>query len=192
MLQGARSTDGGLTWSKNVMIYRSPEGTICVCCHPSVAIDPDGQILVMWRNWLGGARDMYLTRSQDGVTFTKPEKLGTGSWQLNACPMDGGGFAISRNRVITAWRRDHQIFLASPGEKEVSAGEGVDVAIAAGQGGVYVIWSTPAGVRVLLPGKTESVALSPQGTFPTIVAFPDGRALGAWEAGSRILVQPVP
>jgi hypothetical protein len=28
-LYGARSTDAGRTWSKNAMIYASPEGTIC-------------------------------------------------------------------------------------------------------------------------------------------------------------------
>ena len=78
-LYGARSTDGGATWSKNVHIYNSPEGTICECCHPSIAIDAAGQILVMWRNSMGGSRDMYLARSRDGVSFSKPEKLGTGT-----------------------------------------------------------------------------------------------------------------
>jgi hypothetical protein len=78
-LFGARSRDGGKTWSKNVLIYESPEGTICQCCHPSVAIGAGREILVMWRNWLNGARDMYLARSKDGVTFTKAEKLGVGA-----------------------------------------------------------------------------------------------------------------
>ena len=62
-LYGARSRDGGVTWSKNVLIYESPDGTICQCCHPSAAFDPGGQVLVMWRNCLGGARDMYLKSS---------------------------------------------------------------------------------------------------------------------------------
>jgi hypothetical protein len=191
-LYGARSTDGGLAWSKNVMIYQSPEGTICECCHPSVAIDSAGQILVMWRNWLAGARDMYLARSPDGVTFSKPEKLGTGTWQLNACPMDGGGLVISQNRIVTAWRRDHEIFLASPGEKEVGIAEGVDVAIAAAPDGVYAVWSTPTGVRALLPGKKESIALAPRGKFPNIVALPNGHTLAAWEDEGKIQIQPVP
>jgi hypothetical protein len=191
-LYGARSSDGGLTWSKNVMIYQSPEGTICECCHPSVAIDASGHILIMWRNWLAGARDMYLARSRDGVTFSKPEKLGTGAWQLNACPMDGGGIAIAQNRVVTAWRRDHEIFLAVPGEKEVSIGTGVDVAITAGRDGPYAIWSTPTGVRAFLPGKKESIALASKGTFPNIVALPNGMALAAWEEDGKIQIQPVP
>ncbi|MGD1095696.1 MAG: sialidase family protein [Bryobacteraceae bacterium] len=190
-LYGAHSADGGLTWSKNVMIYQSPEGTICECCHPSVAIDAAGQILVMWRNWLAGSRDMYLARSGDGVTFSKPEKMGMGTWQLNACPMDGGGLAISQNRVVTAWRREHEIFLAAPGEKEVGIGEGMDVAIAAAPEGVYAVWSTPAGIRALLPGKKESISLSPKGTFPNIVALSTGHALAAWEDAGGIQIQPV-
>ena len=191
-LYGARSTDGGLTWSKNVMIYESPEGTICECCHPSVAIDSSEQILVMWRNWLAGARDMYLARSRDGVNFSKPEKLGIGTWQLNACPMDGGGLVISHNRVVTAWRRGHEIFLASPGDKETAIGEGVDVSIAAGANGVYAVWSTPAGIRALRPEKAEPIALSTKGSFPNVVALPNGSSLAAWEADDKIVIQPLP
>ena len=191
-LYGARSTDGGASWSKNVLIYQSPEGSICECCHPSVAIDSGGQILVMWRNWLAGARDMYLSRSGDGVTFSKPEKLGTGTWQLNACPMDGGGIGISQSRVITAWRRGHEIFLASPGEKEVGIGEGVDVAIATALEGAYAVWSTPAGIRALPPGKKEPIALAPKGTFPSIVALPNGSVLAAWEENGSIRIQSMP
>ena len=131
-LYGARSSDGGVTWSKNIAIYASPDGSICECCHPSAAFDADGQILVMFRNWLGGSRDLYLTRSRDGVNFSKPERLGTGTWQLNACPMDGGGLVVVGGRIVSAWRREHDIYLASPGEKEVDLGSGVDVSIAAG------------------------------------------------------------
>jgi hypothetical protein len=67
---------------------------------------------------------MYLARSRDGITFSKPEKLGTGTWKLNACPMDGGALALLNNRVVTVWRRGHDIFLASPGEKEERFGTG--------------------------------------------------------------------
>jgi hypothetical protein len=190
-LYGARSTDGGRTWSKNIMIYQSPEGTICECCAPSVALDSGGQILVMWRNWLGGSRDMYLSRSRDGVAFSRPEKLGTGTWKLNACPMDGGGLVVSQNHLVSAWRRDHEVFVDTPGEPEVAIGEGVDVGIAAASNGVYVIWSTPTGIRALLPGTKEPVTLASKGTFPNIVALPKGHALAAWEDDGTIRIQEV-
>jgi hypothetical protein len=191
-LYGAQSGDGGLTWSKNILIYQSPDGTICECCHPSVAIDADGQVLVMWRNWLDGSRDMYLVRS-DGKTFSKPEKLGTGTWKLNACPMDGGGLVASHGRIITAWRRQHEIFVSSPGAAERVLAEGMDVAITAGQDGISAIWSTPTGIRAMLARRrSEPILLAPKGAFPNIVALADGRALAAWEEDGRIVVQPVP
>ena len=189
-LYGSRSADGGLTWSKNMLIYDSPDGTICECCHPSVAFD-GGEILVMWRNALAGSRDMYLARSIDGISFGPPAKLGEGTWQLNACPMDGGGIVAPNHRIVTAWRRNKEIYFASPGQKETGVGEGTDVAVSAGAGGIYAIWSTAAGVRALLPGRKDSVAIAPPGTFPNIVALPHGGALGAWETDGKIVVQPI-
>lgn len=188
-LYGARSTDGGVTWSKNVPIYASPDGSICECCHPSIAFDANGRILVMFRNWLGGSRDLYLTKSRDGVNFSAPERLGTGTWQLNACPMDGGGLVVAGGRIVSAWRREKDIFLASPGEKEVDLGSGIDVSIAAGPSGVYAIWSTPAGIQALLPGKKVALSIAKAGSFPNVVSLPNGHALAAWEDDGRILVQ---
>ena len=190
-LYGARSVDSGRTWAKNVMIYDSPDGTICECCHPSVAMDSGGQILVMWRNWLDGSRDMYLARSSNGSAFSKSEKLGMGTWKLNACPMDGGGMAIARGKVVTAWRRDHELYLASPGEREKPIGEGTDIAISAGLQGIYAIWTTPGGIRALTPGRGGAIAISAKGSFPSIVALPTGGALAAWEDDGKINVHAV-
>jgi len=191
-LFGAQSTDGGLAWSKNAVIYESPEGTICECCHPSAAIVPDGQIFVMWRNWLDGSRDMYLARSRDGATFSKPEKLGIGTWKLNACPMDGGGIAASRGKIVTAWRREQDLYLASPGEQETPIGQGSDIALAAGKDGVYLLWSTPNGIEFVGPGGKQPIKLSPRGSFPAVIALPGGGALAAWEDDGKISIQSLP
>ncbi|MBI1791756.1 MAG: exo-alpha-sialidase, partial [Acidobacteria bacterium] len=106
-LYGAHSKDGGATWSANVLVYESPEGKICECCHPSAMVDSKGVIYAMWRNNLAGSRDMYVARSTDGGhTFSRAEKAGTGTWVLNACPMDGGGLALGPDgKVVSAWRR---------------------------------------------------------------------------------------
>ena len=98
---GAASTDGGKTWTKNRQVYSSPSGSVCECCHPSVAYDSSGKLHVMWRNSLQGARDMYMTSSTDGgATFSAGVKLGSGTWPLDACPMDGGYLAVSSNGVV--------------------------------------------------------------------------------------------
>ncbi|MEP7366684.1 MAG: sialidase family protein [Acidobacteriota bacterium] len=190
-LYGARSTDGGVTWTKNVRIYESPEGTICQCCHPSAAFGPGGEILVMWRNWIGGSRDMYLARSRDGVSFSKPEKLGNGTWPLNACPMDGGGLVVAKGRIVTAWRREGEVYMASPGENEVRLGKGIDVSIAAGTDGVHAIWAGADGVVAYSPATKATRQLAEKGTFPNLVALPGGGVLAAWEADGRIVVQAI-
>jgi hypothetical protein len=185
-LYGAHSADG-LHWSKNVLIYDSPEGTICECCHPSAAIDADGQILVMWRNWLAGARDMYLTKSRDGAIFTKPEKLGIESWQLNACPMDGGGMVVSGKRIITAWRRGEQIYFDEPGQPEEKMGAGKDVAIAVSRTKLYAIWSSGGGIVVWNADKITELAKS--GAYPALTPLPNGGVIAAWEENGSIVTR---
>jgi len=189
-LYASRSTDNGASWSTNILVYRSPDGSICECCHPSVAIDSAGRFLVMWRNALGGARDMYLASSRDGVTFSAPEKLGNGTWQLNACPMDGGGLAVSPAKILTAWRRDGRIFLAEPGQPERQVGAGKDVALALSGKRVYAVWSNGAGLQSWNDGKLE--ALSSAGAFPSLCALPAGGALAAWEEDGVIRILRLP
>ena len=191
-LYGSRSDDSGLTWSKNVLVYASPDGTICECCHPSVAFDHDGTVVVMWRNWLNGSRDMYVARSKDGVGFSAPEKLGTGTWKLNACPMEGGGVVTTQTGIVTVWRRDRSLFLARPGSPEIEIGEGTDVSISAARNGLYAIWTTPAGIVFLAPGDKHARSIGAKGSFPSIVALSGGGAIAAWENEGRIAFQSVP
>lgn len=185
-LFGARSIDGGLTWSKNVLIYASPDGTICQCCDPSLAFDEKGQIQVMWRNALAGARDLYLSRSADGMHFSAAEKLGTGTWKLEACPMDGGGIAMDRGGMVTVWRRGKELFSAKPGRVEELIAEGKDVAVAAGRKGAYIAWSGEKGIQVLAPGAKSPVVVASEGGYPNLTAIADGSVLVAWESNGTI------
>ncbi|MBW3543065.1 MAG: glycoside hydrolase, partial [Planctomycetes bacterium] len=74
---GAASNDGGKRWSENRLIYRSPDGSVCPCCHPAVTFDSQGTLYVMWRNSVGGFRDMYVAVSRDGgKTFSPAVQLG--------------------------------------------------------------------------------------------------------------------
>ena len=119
------SKDGGTTWDQDRSIYASPAGHICECCHPTVAFAESGALAVMWRNWLDGARDIFARTSADaGKTFTAAQKLGEGTWKLNACPMDGGHLAADREgKWSAAWRREAGVFVNAVGapEKKTSA-----------------------------------------------------------------------
>jgi hypothetical protein len=103
--------------------------------------------------------------------------------------MDGGGVVTSGDHVVTAWRREPEIFLASPGEKEVSIAEGMDVAIAATPNGVNAVWSTPTGIRALLAGQKEPISVSQKGAFSNMLALPNGQALVAWEDDGAIRIE---
>jgi len=185
-LYGSRSTDGGVTWSKNALLYASAAGTICQCCDPSIAIGAGGQIAVMWRNVLGGSRDFYIASSSDGVHFSPAQKMGQGTWKLDACPMDGGGLVWDKGQPVSAWRRENDVFMARVGQPETRLGSGKDVAVAAGKNGVYVAWTGQAGIEVLAPGDQQPRQLAPQGGFVNLVALDDGSVLAAWESAGAV------
>lgn len=185
-LYGARSKDGGRTWSKNAAIYSSPDGTICQCCHPTLTIDSKGRVWAMWRNVLNGSRDMHVISSADGEKFEGPRKLGAGTWKINACPMDGGGFLVEDQQITSAWRREGDVYLAEPGREERRIGTGKDVAIARGKRGVYVAWTREGAIEALAPGSTEPVAIGPGGAFANLATLEDGAVLAAWEAQGRV------
>jgi hypothetical protein len=178
-LYGAWSSDSGTSWSRNVEVYTSPDGTICQCCHPTAVFDETGRLEVMWRDVVAGCRDLYLIRADAARHFGKPEKLGTGTWKIDACPMDGGALARAGGKTLTAWRRMNEIFLAEPGKAEQRIGEGKDVALAISRDRVYAAWIKESQLVVWTSGKQEAVASD--AAFPSLVALPDGGALLAWE-----------
>lgn len=186
-LYGAHSTDGGLTWSRNYLIYESPDGTICQCCAPSLAVGPDGSVWAMWRNVLDGSRDMYASRSRDGIHFEPAMKLGQETWKLNACPMDGGGIAITEKGPFSAWRRGENPVFVRPDGRETVYREGKDVAMAVGKPRTYVAWTSKTGaVEYITPTAKPVFTLAESGGFVTLLALPEGGVLAAWETKDSI------
>ena len=185
-LWGAFSNDAGATWSKNVLLYQAPGRTICECCHPSLVSLGHGEFAVMLRNVVDGSRDFYTLRIRGGKPVSEAVKQGSGTWKLDACPMDGGGLAVRNGDLVSAWRREHDVYLAGAG-KEESLGPGEDVALAANAKGAYTIWTTPAGaIEARLPGASSHVHLSDAGAFPALLALPGGGILAAWEENGSI------
>jgi len=184
-LYGTISRDGGTSWEKNVHVYSSPDGTICQCCHPSATVDARGVLHVMWRNALNGSRDLYHISSVDGgKTFGSAQKLGHGTWPLNACPMDGGEMATARDGAIdSVWRRQEEVFVFSPDKEEEKAlGKGRNPVIAYGTKGRYVAWDDAASKQAVLlnPGTSKPVPLGAQSQFVDL-ASSAGKVVAAWE-----------
>ena len=188
-VMASMSSDGGRTWAKNVLVYQSPDGNVCECCHPSVAFDGKGTVFVQWRNSLGGKRDMYFAASSDGgKSFGKAVKLGRGQWTLKACPMDGGAIAATApGKVATAWRRENEVFLVSEASvEERRLGTGEQPWIAATADGPYVVWLKKRGdvAWLLAPGRTEPIQLANHAADPVIAACANlhGPVVAVWES----------
>jgi BNR repeat protein len=184
---GSRSTDGGATWSENSLVYKSPDRSVCECCHPSVIYDDQGRLHVMWRNSLGGNRDMFWASSDDnGKTFKPAVKLGAGSWQLDACPMDGGAMAVARDgKLAAAWRRDKEVFLtASKSSEERKLGDGLQPWAAANKRGIYAVWITdrPGELYLAGPEGNQPTKLASRARDPVIASTQQASLVVAWEA----------
>ena len=183
----ATSADGGATWGTNALIYKSPDGHICECCHPSVAMDSQGRAAVMWRNWLGGARDMYAALSTDsGKTFGAAQKLGSGTWKLNGCPMDGGSITLDANgKPLTAWRREKTVFASElTGAEEQLADSSAQPVIVNGKGGPYEVWESGGGL-MLKKGAVSPTRLASDAKFASAAALPKGGAVVVWESQAK-------
>jgi hypothetical protein len=183
-LWGATSSNGGQAWSENRLIYQSPDGHICECCHPSLAVDGRGRLWAMWRNWLGGARDMFASVSDDGGrTFSAARKLGSGTWPLKACPMDGGQLAFGADDgLLTVWRREKSVITAGESGERVLSAQGLQPVVGVGRGQVYFLWQQ--GLKLMLQaGASEPRVLAEPGAFPVIAsASPSAVPVTVWES----------
>ena len=120
------SMDNGKTWSKSDLVYKSPDGSVCECCKPSIESDKNGNLIIMFRNNIDGSRDLHYTMSKDkGKSFSPPQKLGSGTWKINGCPMDGGGFtSLGNDEIISAWQREGMVYTATSDLSEQLIGAG--------------------------------------------------------------------
>jgi len=182
------SKDDGVTWEANKCIYRSPDGSVCECCHPSVIINGQN-VHVMFRNSVGGNRDMYVTTSTDGgSSFSIARKLGSGTWMLDACPMDGGMLAAGPDGAIaTVWRRDGNVYAAAgDGSPEILLGPGQQPWIAGTAQGSAIVWTVGREgdllVQTTSSGKSQKLAGAARD--PVIASSPngDGPVIACWES----------
>lgn len=169
-------------WTNNRFVYKSPEGNVCDCCKPSIAVNGNN-VSIMFRNWLKGSRDLYLiTSSNAGQSFSEAQKLGNGTWPLKGCPMDGGGLSIdSENNIHTAWQRDGQIFYAQPGLPEEKIGDGRGVGMNA-----HLVWWEDGSNLTLkhLGGEKEKIG---EGTALKAYEFTDKTILAIWQKDKQIV-----
>lgn len=187
---GATSHDGGRTWSANQVIYHSPDGTVCECCKVSVAAK-ENEVYVQFRNYLSGSRDIYLAHSTDGGKTYKPaQKSGTGTWKLNACPMDGGAVVLTpMGQPLTVWRRENTLYTCRPGKPEQAVASGRNITVGSGSAGTALAWDE-GGIVWLKPNTKAPVALG-KGQMASVAVYGQS-AVCVWEADGQVMMETIP
>lgn len=188
------SSDGGQTWPANNLVYRSPDQSICECCHPSAAYTASGDLLVMWRNWLNGNRDMYQAQSSDdGKSFSAAVKIGTGTWKLQACPMDGGSLSVDADGMTFAWRRDTSLYAAKKeGSETVISDVGTQPVVVRTSSGAGFVWQNGANLHWQAPNSKGAIVFAPDGAYASSAWNPKQRnSTVVWESSSGIFARTV-
>ena len=186
-LWGASSRDGGRSWSRNTLIYQSPDGSICQCCHPTLASDGAGRLWAMWRNAVAGSRDLYAASSRDGgETFSPAMKIGSGTWRLNACPMDGGSALVRPDgELLTAWRRDKSLFTAEGNGERLLSAAGLHPIVGWSQAAPFYLWQ--AGAKLMWRrGDQPAELFAAGGAFASVAAAAPGKSpVVVWEGSAN-------
>jgi hypothetical protein len=184
-------THNATHWSKNLSAYRSPDGHVCECCQPHIAVN-GAEIAIMFRNWLNGSRDLYVARSlNSGVSFAAAQKLGVDTWKLNGCPMDGGGISIDQSNIIrTTWQRKGMVYFCQAGQPEVYIAKGRNCSIS-GSGDNLVIFFHNNDSVELVKLKIKEKVIVGNGDFLKSLLLPDNKIFCVWEQDNTIRFKKV-
>ena len=177
-------------WSKNRLVYMSPDEHVCECCQPHIAVNGN-EVAIMFRNWLNGSRDLFLTTSQNsGASFSPVQKLGTGTWKLNGCPMDGGGLTAQPRSVATTWRREGTVYYCKPGQPEKALGSGRNSAIAATSADTFVGYQASDTLKLvsLKENKTQAIGT---GEFMKLAVMPNKKIVCVWEMDNKVMFRVI-
>jgi hypothetical protein len=105
----AKSTDGGMTFAREVAVNPQPTGT-CGCCGLKAFADANDALYILYRGATEVVnRDEILLVSRDaGKSF---RSLHSDPWKVGTCPMSTAAMAQSGERVLTAWETAGQVHL---------------------------------------------------------------------------------
>lgn len=180
---GADFSADGAVWGADAVAYQSPDGSICECCHPEITASGGGGAVVAFRNSVQGERDVWTTRLPRGsAKFDAAAKSGRGSWRVPGCPMAGPAVVTKGDDVVSAWRRELNVFLAVGGGNERDLGEGTEPQLFAGESGIHALWIAKGKLLHLAPGAAATEVVADGAAFPATARaiVPGLRGLATW------------
>jgi hypothetical protein len=151
----------------------------------------------MWRNSIAGNRDLWLAMEAVATGGFTAQKLGMGSWTLNACPMDGGDIlSLGSERLRPCGSARVRVYYCAPGGMEVGLGKGKQPGAVQVSGRPLVVFGRKA-VNLVMTRDAGTVAAG-QSTLTTRVLHlsyqrAEDHAVLAYEQGkageSRIVME---
>jgi len=80
-------------------------GPCCQCCRTDLFIDKNKNIHVLYRAIINDSiRDMvHIVSTDDGKTFTNPQRISPDNWVINGCPHTGPAMAENKNGLQFTW-----------------------------------------------------------------------------------------
>ena len=208
------SNDFGASWAPNRAVW----GAVCPCCRVALAREPSGGVIAAWRqHFPGSIRDVVTAPLLPEAG--EPARVHHDEWEYPGCPHTGPALAVDRSGVRhVAWYTGKPdgagMFYGriAPGDTAAAravplvTGAGIQTghgSIAAlGAGGALAAFDVDEGggrgIRLAYLDDAGALAASRTiegsagGSYPQVVALPDGSALVAWrqadagEAGIRV------
>ena len=164
----ARIEDGEVT-ERN--LTASQESSVCGCCLPNINVEPDGSLVVVFRNTTPtGYRDPFRVAGTSNGQFGDPTPVSPPIWQIEACPVAGPigvddmtlwfDGSTGHKRLLSAWNPDQtpDIILEDSGERLLDYPP-------------RRVLGTPAQTTMLLvPAQPSSYLLNREGHVWSIVA----------------------
>lgn len=97
------------------------DSRVCDCCQTSVALGPDGPIVVYRDRSETEVRDIYAVRwLTRGRRFSKPYRIAEDNWEIKGCPVNGPVIKSQGQRVAVLW------FAETGGAKKVQLAQSTD------------------------------------------------------------------
>jgi len=210
-LRYAYSTDGGVTWAKNVTL----DNVTCACCWSLGRVDDRGDFFVLYRDKQPSDMSIGVVDSATRQ-WTRLATVGAFNWDFPGCPHIGGGLAIharGKERAMHAivgtrkresaglyylksndggrnWTAPARLGDASATHGDVAVTRGgrlaavfdmVDPEINDGTQAVYAVFSRDGGVLWSEPKRLSSLGKS--ASHPRVVATRNGFFASWTEAG---------